>query len=327
MSGALLQVQDLKVHFTLRQQRLFRRVPVTVRALDGLNLALNAGEVLGIVGESGSGKSTLGRAILRLVEPTEGRILWDGQPMADLSPEGLRQRRRELQVIFQDPLAALDPRMTVHEIVAEPLRNFGVGREDRTARAIEALRAVGLSPEYRNRYPHEFSGGQCQRIAIARALVLRPRLIVCDEPVSALDVSIQGQIVNLLARLQRETGAALLFISHNLAVVRHISQRVAVLYLGKLAESAPTERLYREPKHPYTRALLAAIPVPDPVRERARPPLPLRGDPPSPLDPPSGCRFRTRCPHATDLCAAVEPELETIAPNHIVACHHWRDWD
>ncbi len=293
---------------------------------DGVSFDLKGGETLGVVGESGCGKSTLGRAILRLLAPTAGTVAWLGRAADRPSAADLHAMRREMQVVFQDPLASLDPRMTAGDIIAEPLRNFrsDLGRAAIMAEVRGMMEKVGLSPALINRYPHAFSGGQCQRIGIARAMILRPKLVICDEPVSALDVSIRAQVVNLLMSLQRELGLALIFISHDLAVVRHISHRVMVLYLGKAMELADRDALYASPRHPYTQALMAAIPIPDPDVERAKPVVILQGDPPSPLSPPSGCVFRTRCPHATDICAAQVPPLESAGAGHEVACHHWR---
>jgi len=300
---------------------------VPLKAVDGVSFALAQGETLGVVGESGCGKSTLGRAILRLIEPTAGRVVWLGEDLAALAPEALRRRRRAMQIVFQDPLASLNPRMTVGDIVAEPLITHepGLSRAEVRARVADMMAKTGLSPQMINRYPHEFSGGQCQRIGVARAMILDPRLIVCDEPVSALDVSIQAQIINLLMRLQREFGLSLLFISHDLSVVRHISHRILVLYLGRMMEVASRDALYSNPRHPYTRALISAVPIPDPRLERQKPRLVLKGDLPSPLDPPSGCVFRTRCPLAIQRCADEVPAIEHIAPGHRVACHRWRE--
>jgi oligopeptide transport system ATP-binding protein len=295
--------------------------------VDGVSFDLRPRETLGLVGESGCGKSTLGRAVLRLLPHAAGRVVWLGQDLARLSHEAMRQKRREMQIVFQDPLAALNPRMTVGDIIAEPLRTFRPempGAEVK-ARVKQMMAKVGLLPNQVNRYPHEFSGGQCQRIGIARAMINNPKLIVCDEPVSALDVSIQAQIVNLLMDLQRETGMALIFISHNLAVVRHISHRIMVLYLGRVAELADRDTLYRNPRHPYTQALISAVPIPDPDVEKNRRRLVLKGDLPSPLKPPSGCIFRTRCPKATEICAREVPPLEQIEQGHQVACHHWNE--
>jgi oligopeptide transport system ATP-binding protein len=319
----LLQVDDLEVHFPLKK-RLFGGPAKVVKALDGVSFTLMPGETLGIVGESGCGKSTLCRAVLRLVEPTGGRTVWLGQDFSHLGGEALRLERRNMQIIFQDPLASLDPRMTVRQIVERPLLNFPTRetQEARQARVAELITLVGGHPRWLDRYPHEFSGGQCQRIGIARALILQPKLLVCDEPVSALDVSVQAQIINLLMGLQEQLGLSYLFISHNLSVVRHISHRVMVLYLGKVMEIAERDEFYRRPLHPYSQALIAAVPLPDPKLERAKPRLQLQGDLPSPLNPPSGCRFRTRCPRATALCAEVEPPLKEYGEGHVAACHH-----
>jgi len=327
MATALLEVEDLRVHFQVAQGGLLRRRMVPLKAVDGVSFALAAGETLGVVGESGCGKSTLGRAILRLIEPTAGRVVWLGEDLAALAAEPLRRRRRAMQIVFQDPLASLDPRMTIGDIVAEPLITHepGLSRGEVKARVADMMAKTGLLPQMINRYPHEFSGGQCQRIGVARAMILNPQLIVCDEPVSALDVSIQAQIINLLMRLQREFGLALLFISHDLSVVRHISHRILVLYLGRMMEVASRDALYSSPRHPYTRALISAVPIPDPRLERHKPRIVLKGDLPSPLDPPSGCVFRTRCPLAIGRCAEEAPTVEDIAPGHRVACHRWRE--
>jgi oligopeptide transport system ATP-binding protein len=324
--GALLSVRDLKVHFPLRVGGLFGRT-VPIKAVDGVSFDLEPGETLGIVGESGCGKSTLGRAILQLIRPTAGEVLWLGERIDCISPQAMRPKREEMQIIFQDPLASLDPRMTIGDIIGEPLRTFrpGLAKAQIRAQVEEMLAKVGLLPQMINRYPHEFSGGQCQRIGIARAMVLKPKLIICDEPVSALDVSIQAQIVNLLAELQREFGLALIFISHNLSVVRHISHRILVLYLGKVMEVADRDELYRRPRHPYTQALVSAVPIPDPDRERQKPRVVLTGDLPSPLSPPTGCVFRTRCPHASRLCAEAVPTPDRPGGSHEVVCHHWRE--
>ncbi len=328
MSASLLSVRDFKVHFDVRVGGIFAGRYQPLKAVDGVSFDLKAGETLGIVGESGCGKSTLGRAILRLIEPSAGRAVWLGEDLAGLDARAMRARRQDMQIIFQDPLASLNPRMTVGEIIAEPLRTFepGIGREAMKARVKDMMAKVGLLPQMINRYPHEFSGGQCQRIGIARAMVLGPKLIVCDEPVSALDVSIQAQIVNLLMRLQQEFGLSLLFISHDLSVVRHISHRIMVLYLGRVMEIADREAIYARPRHPYTQALISAVPIPDPDKEQKKHRLVLQGDLPSPLSPPSGCVFRTRCPRASELCARVTPPLEEdgSGDGHLVACHHWR---
>ncbi len=327
MSAALLTVEDLAVHFPIPVGGLLRRRWLPLKAVDRVSFALAAGETLGIVGESGCGKSTLGRAILRLIEPSGGRVIWLGEDLAGLGAEALRRHRRAMQIVFQDPLASLNPRMTIGDIVAEPLITHepGLGRAEVKARVQDMMAKTGLSPQMINRYPHEFSGGQCQRIGVARAMILRPRLIVCDEPVSALDVSIQAQIINLLMRLQREFGLSLLFISHDLSVVRHISHRILVLYLGRMMEIANREQLYAAPRHPYTRALISAVPIPDPKLERQKRRIVLKGDLPSPLEPPSGCVFRTRCPLAIERCAAEVPEVESAGPGHQVACHRWRE--
>jgi oligopeptide transport system ATP-binding protein len=329
MSDVLLSVRDLRVHFPLGGGGLLGRSTGSVKAVDGVSLELKAGETLGIVGESGCGKSTLGRAILRLIKSTSGNVVWLGRDLHGLDPATLRKERRNMQIIFQDPLASLDPRMTVGQIIARPLKTFepGLGKAETDRRVIAAMQEVGLAPEMVRRYPHEFSGGQCQRIGIARAMILKPKLIVCDEPVSALDVSIQAQIINLLAQLQREFGLALIFISHNLAVVRHISHRILVLYLGRVVEIAPRDELFVRPRHPYTQALLAAALTPDPRRARAKPRVAAIGDPPSPLDKPSGCAFHTRCPKASELCARETPALADDGVNAAwcVACHHWRE--
>jgi oligopeptide transport system ATP-binding protein len=326
-SAPLLTVADLQVHFRIGGGFLSRRPPATLKAVDGVSFELRPGETLGLVGESGCGKSTLGRAVLRLLPQSMGRVVWLGEDLAQLSHEAMRQKRREMQIIFQDPLASLNPRMTVGEIIAEPMKTFqpDLPAAEAKKRVQEMMRKVGLLPNQINRYPHEFSGGQCQRIGIARAMINNPKLIVCDEPVSALDVSIQAQIVNLLMDLQRETGMALIFISHNLSVVRHISHRIMVLYLGRVAELADRDQLYANPRHPYTQALISAVPIPDPDVERNRQRVVLKGDLPSPLKPPSGCTFRTRCPKATELCARVVPTLEEIERGHRVACHHWNE--
>ncbi len=321
----LLIVDDLSVRYPVGGG-LFRRAD-SLRAVEAVSFELRAGETLGVVGESGSGKSSLARAILRLIPRTAGRVSWLGRELSELTSDELRMLRREMQIVFQDPLASLDPRMTILESVAEPLANFQpeFGHAQRAQEARQMLERVGLGAELANRYPHEFSGGQCQRAAIARALVLKPRLLVCDEPVSSLDVPIQAQILNLLKRLQREMRLSMLFVSHNLAVVRQVSQRVLVLYLGRIMEVATCEELFARPLHPYTRALLDSIPVLDPVRARDRPVAPLRGEIPSPLCPPSGCVFRTRCAWAEPRCAAAVPALETLSGDRGVACIRWRE--
>jgi oligopeptide transport system ATP-binding protein len=324
MSTPLLEARDLVKHFPFGRGVLLRRNLGRVHAVDGVSLVLPRGGTLGLVGESGCGKSTLARLVTRLIDPTEGRVLYDGADITADSRRRLRPVRRELQMIFQDPYSSLNPRRTVGSIVGEPLRLQHMG--DRTARrrrVREVLEVVGLSPEHYNRYPYEFSGGQRQRIGIARALVTTPKLIVADEPVSALDVSIQAQVLNLLVDLQGEFGLTYLFIAHDLGVVRHVSDRVAVMYLGKIVELMPAEELDTRPIHPYTHALLEAVPIAEPgARERRRRRPVLRGDVPSPVAPPSGCRFHPRCPYATEICAAVEPPLVDHGSGHVAACHH-----
>jgi oligopeptide transport system ATP-binding protein len=317
----LLEVRDLAVHFPVYRGLLGRQVG-TVKAVDGVSLDLAAGQTLGLVGESGSGKSTTGRAILRLVDITRGRLRLEDQDLRALEGEGLRKARRKMQMIFQDPYASLNPRMTVHDTLAEPLVTHRLvkGDKDTTARVAALMDQVGLPKGFMRRYPHEFSGGQRQRVGIARALALSPRLVIADEPVSALDVSIRAQIINLLAQLQRDLGIAYVFIAHDLAVVRHICHEVAVMYLGKIVERASTAELFRSPRHPYTQALLSAIPIPDPARERGRKHLVLAGDPPSPQSPPTGCAFHTRCPHVMDVCKTTAPPLAD-SEGHLVACH------
>jgi oligopeptide/dipeptide ABC transporter ATP-binding protein len=317
----LIDVETVRVHFPVPRAGWLGKREV-LRAVDGVDLTLAPGETLGVVGESGSGKSTLARAILKLVPATAGSIAVLGQDLAALSPAGLRALKRNLQVVFQDPLAALNPRMTVGDIVSEPLWTHRpeLDASEVKAQVVEVLRRVGLTGRELNRYPHEFSGGQCQRIGIARALVLKPKVIICDEPVSALDVSIQREIVQLLLELRREFGLALVFIAHDLAVVRQLSHRVMVMYLGRVMEIASGDDLYTHPRHPYTRALMSAVPLPDPDAERARGHTVLRGDLPSPIRPPSGCRFRTRCPYAIERCAAEVPLLRPFG-NALVACH------
>jgi peptide/nickel transport system ATP-binding protein/oligopeptide transport system ATP-binding protein len=315
-------VRDLVKHFPVRGGRVIRHQVTVAHAVDGVSFDLAAHETLGLVGESGCGKSTAARTVLQLVPATSGSVSYDGTELIGKSRRAMRAYRQHLQVVFQDPFASLDPRMPVGEIVAEPLKVHGRwARDGGQARVDELFSLVGLNPEHRNRYPHEFSGGQRQRVGIARALALRPRVLVLDEPVSALDVSIQAGIVNLLEDLQDRLGLAYLFIAHDLSVVRHISDRVAVMYLGRIVESGTVSQVYDSPSHPYTQALLSAVPVPDPVAERQRRRILLTGDVPSAVSPPSGCRFRTRCWKATDLCATDTPELTERGQGHPVACH------
>ncbi len=317
----LLRVENLKKHFPI-MQGIFRRQVGAVKAVDGISFDVYERETLGLVGESGCGKSTTGRVVLQLYPATEGNILFKNQDIAALKGERLRKLRPHMQMIFQDPMASLNPRMTVSSIVSEPLEEHNVGtNRERKIRVEELLELVGLNPTFANRYPHEFSGGQRQRIGIARALALNPEFIVCDEPIAALDVSIQAQVVNLLEDLQNELGLTYLFISHDLSMIRHIADRVAVMYLGKIMELADSKDLYGEPLHPYTQALLSAVPIHDPVFEEKRERIILEGDVPSPANPPSGCRFRTRCPIAVERCAVEVPLWRELRPNHWVACH------
>ncbi|MFZ9415041.1 MAG: ABC transporter ATP-binding protein [Alphaproteobacteria bacterium] len=320
-AAPLLEIEDLKVHFPLRRG-LFGKPSGAVRAVDGVTLSMARGETLGLVGESGCGKSTLGNAILRVVEPTSGAIRLAGIDLARLEGEELRQARRRAQMVFQDPFASLDPRMRIGDSIGEPLLVHGLAHgEELRARVGELLSRVGLEPVHAARYPHEFSGGQRQRIVIARALALSPDLVICDEPVSALDVSVRGQILNLLLELQRGLGTAFLFVSHDLSVVRHVSDRLAVMYLGRIVELAERDALFRKPRHPYTEALISAIPLPDPPAQRARRRIILSGEIPSPARPPSGCTFHTRCPMATARCRVEAPALLPREGGALVACH------
>ena len=328
MTVELLRVDNLSKTFSINAGGFFSK-PLALRALQDISFSVNRGETLGIVGESGCGKSTLGRCILQLLKPDEGRVVWMGTDLTRLPSEEMRRRRKDVQIIFQDPQASLNPRMTVGEIVADPLKTLmpELNAAQRKQRVMEMMEAVGLQPEMINRYPHEFSGGQAQRIGIARALITEPKLIVCDEPVSALDVSIQAQILNLLSELKDQFGLTLIFISHNLSVVRHVSDRIMVLYLGRMVELSTGDELYDDPKHPYTKALLTAVPIPDPKRARQRNIDALTGEIPSPINPPSGCTFRTRCRYATARCAEIRPPLETVSDGRLVACIRWQEID
>jgi oligopeptide/dipeptide ABC transporter ATP-binding protein len=316
----LLDVEHVKQYFPIRRGVL-NRVSGHVHAVDDVTFQLRRGETLGLVGESGCGKTTLSRTIMRLIDPTGGRIAFDGRDITTAGRGDMRPLRREMQMVFQDPFASLNPRKRIAQIIGGPLQMHGVARGDITGRTADLLQRVGLAREHINRFPHEFSGGQRQRIGIARALALEPKLIVLDEPVSALDVSIQAQIVNLLEDLQDDFGLTYLFVAHDLSVVRHVSDRIAVMYLGKIMELSPSEELYVKPIHPYTTALLSAIPVPDPRLNRERERIVVTGEPPSPVDPPSGCVFHTRCPRARDLCKAEVPRLSTYPNGHVAACH------
>lgn len=320
--GALLRVENLVKHFPITQGIIVQRQVGAVHAVDSISFDIRHGETLGLVGESGCGKSTTGRTVLQLYKPTAGHVYFDDVDLVGLGAKELRKMRRKMQMIFQDPYASLNPRMTVGEIVGEPLVVHNIARNSDVQERVEhLLELVGLNPSFSNRYPHEFSGGQRQRIGVARALALQPQLIVCDEPISALDVSIQAQVVNLLEDLQKEFNLTYLFIAHDLSMVRHISDRVAVMYLGIIVELASRNELYNKPLHPYTQALLSAVPIPDPLVEAKRQRVILQGDVPSPVNPPSGCRFRTRCPIAEQICAEVTPDWKEIKPDHHVACH------
>jgi oligopeptide transport system ATP-binding protein len=325
-SEPLLEVTNLVKHFPIKSGIVVDRVIANVKAVDGVSLTINQGETLGLVGESGCGKSTLSRTILQLTPATSGSVRFCGEELVGRSRRSLRPMRRQMQMIFQDPYASLNPRKRISQIIGEPMEMHGLASgRDVDKRTNELLDRVGLQPEHANRYPHEFSGGQRQRIGIARALALQPKLIVADEPVSALDVSVQAQIVNLLKDLQDELGLSYLFVAHDLGVVRHVSDRVAVMYLGKIVESARAADLYGQPIHPYSNALLSAVPVPDPKLNRERERLVLEGDVPSPIDPPPGCHFHTRCPWSTDVCVVDEPVLADFGSGHVAACHHPRN--
>lgn len=319
----LLKVEHLTKEFPAEAGMLAGRFSKrVVSAVNDVSFEIHAGETFGLVGESGCGKSTTGRTIMRLTNPTAGKVFFEGKDVSKMSKHELKDLRREMQFIFQDPYASLNPRMTIGEIISEPMTIHNVGtKEERMKTVRELLDVVGLNPEHINRYPHEFSGGQRQRIGIARAFALKPKLIICDEPVSALDVSIQAQVLNLLKDLQDKYGTAYLFIAHDLSVVQHISDRVAVMYLGKMVELSDWKTLYTEPHHPYTQSLLSAVPVPDPDVQKTRARIILAGDPPSPIDPPSGCRFHTRCPIAKEICGSQQPDFREVAPGHFCACH------
>ncbi len=320
MAAALLRVRHLKKYFPVKSGAVIKRKIGDVRAVDDVSFDVKPGETLGLVGESGCGKTTLGRCLLRLIEPTSGEIYFEGEDITKIKREALRKLRRNMQIVFQDPQSSLDPRMTVKDIVAEPLVIFHIASGDEIRRRVaELLQIVGLNPEHSNRFPHEFSGGQRQRIGIARALALNPKLVILDEPTSSLDVSVQAQILNLLKKLQHEMGLTYIFISHNLSVVRHMSDRIAVMYVGKFFETSPKTELFEKPLNPYTRALLAAIPVADPKLKRER--IILSGDVPSSIFPPSGCRFHPRCPIAEPICSQSEPDLKEYIPSHSSACH------
>jgi len=324
LADVLLQVENLVKHFPITQGVIVQRQVGAVRAVDGLSFQVYAGETLSLVGESGCGKSTTARLIMGLETPTSGKITFDGRDVVGLSKKGLRQIRREMQIVFQDPFASLNPRMSVAQIVGEPLRiHRSCEKDERERRVLELLERVGLDQSYATRYPREFSGGQRQRIGVARALALNPKLIICDEPVSALDVSVQAQVINLLQDLQQERGLTYIFIAHDLGVVKHVSDRVAVMYLGRIMELAPTDTLYSDPRHPYTQALMAAIPIPDPKERKDR--ALLQGDVPSPINPPSGCRFHPRCSSAQQICSRTEPKLENLGNGHYCACHFAAD--
>jgi oligopeptide transport system ATP-binding protein len=318
----LVRVDNLKKYFPITRGIIFQRQVGAIKAVDGISFGVYRGETLGLVGESGCGKSTTGRTVLQLYRPTEGDVYFEGENLVEMKGEMLRRQRKKMQMIFQDPYASLNPRMTVGNIIGEPLEVHHVASgKERQERVQELLRVVGLNPYFINRYPHEFSGGQRQRIGVARALALNPSFIVCDEPISALDVSIQAQVVNLLEDLQKEWNLTYLFIAHDLSMVRHISDRVAVMYLGKIVELTDRDMLYADPQHPYTQALLSAVPIPDPEVEEKRQRIILEGDVPSPANPPVGCNFSTRCPKVMQICKEVDPEFKEIAPDHWCACH------
>jgi oligopeptide transport system ATP-binding protein len=326
MSDAFLEIKDLKAHFPVERGIIFRQEIGTVKAVDGVTLTLRRGEILGLVGESGCGKSTLGRTILQLIPPTKGTVILAGKNLTQLRGTELRHARADFQMIFQDPYASLNPRMTVFDTLAEAIQaHVNIPRAEIPRRVSELMEKVGLSPRFQKKYPHEFSGGQRQRIAIARALAVEPKLIVADEPVSALDVSIQAQIINLLAKLSREMQLTLIFSSHDLSVVKHISDRIAVMYLGKIVELGPAAKVFERPLHPYSKALVSAVPIPDPVREKKRERIILAGDPPSPMNPPPGCPFHPRCPYAIADCARIVPKLENFDETQQASCIRMRE--
>lgn len=322
-SQTLLDIRDLKMYFPLTQGIVFQRVVGYVRAVDGISFSIERGQTLGLVGESGSGKTTIGRTIIRLYKPTEGSIFFKGQDLAKLDGEPLRQLRRQAQMVFQDPFASLNPRFTIGSLIAEPMQIYKMGTpQELRDKTVELLRVVGLRPEYIDRYPHEFSGGQRQRIAVARAISINPEFVIADEPVSALDVSVRAQVLNLLQRLQQQFNLTYLFVSHDMSVVRHVADRIAVMYLGRIVELSDRDELYAAPKHPYTKALLSAVPIPDPKIERKRQRIILSGDLPSPINIPSGCRFHTRCPMAQSICREIDPVFEAKeGREHYAACH------
>ena len=321
-TNRLLQIEELKVYFPITKGIIYQRHVGDVKAVDGISFFIKRGETLGLVGESGCGKSTTGRAILQILSPTSGKVVFKGQDLSLLPDKAIRNKRKKMQMIFQDPYASLNPRMSVNEIVSEPmLVHEQFDKKIRNKKAKELMKIVGLNPNFVNRYPHEFSGGQRQRIGIARAISLNPEFIICDEPTSALDVSIQAQIINLLIDLQKKLELTYLFISHDLNVVRHISDRIAVMYLGKLFELADRSELFKHPIHPYTKALLSAVPIPNPAKEKTREPIILKGDIPSPSKKPKGCGFNTRCPQVKDVCSEIDPEFREVRTNHWLACH------
>jgi oligopeptide transport system ATP-binding protein len=325
-SDALLDVKNLHVHFPVRRGIVFKKTVSTVKAVDGVSFSIRQGETVGLVGESGCGKTTTGRAILKLVEPTSGQVVFDGEDITGYSQKEMLRLRRQMQMVFQDPYASLNPRMSVVDIITDPLVEHKLIKPaDKREKATELLELVGMDPRYQNRFPHEFSGGQRQRIGIARSLALNPRFLVCDEPIAALDVSIQAQVINLFQDLQEKLGLSYLFIAHDLSVVRHISNRIVVMYLGKIVEIADKRQLFQNPLHPYTKVLLSSVPTADPKNERVRRRIELEGEVPSPLNKPSGCPFSTRCPYATRLCHEQEPMVESVGENHEVACHLYKE--